>query len=627
MLDQDIWIRYVYTAVCLPLTTVALIAVMACAAAINVIRLYDDETQYITFVLTSILTQLGIVNMFISAYAFGMAYQYVTSWRRRWKLYVKEFVGYYVFLALISYSAYLDVLPRAWLFTLHSTVAAIYIYLIRPLIFRPDFVEAEHNPMLALFEHDEFCCRNETPLFRLSAGHDHFRQQSQRKTRDGATDSGYTRQFLSFIKSRLRLPKSFSGIERAILGMVIVKVLTSWTVYVWSIDLSAVLLFPISIAAWFMWLEREQHFYRDFSYTWFLLIMPEFYLNILASIYFQTNSFITAGDTSNQIAVLIVYEMLVSIVSKIFYHLVLNVASQKEQAPVLLFPVYLYQYLIQFFLLLSVKEFRSPTFWISVSIAVAFNIIDITGAATEIFMQVQKKLRKDDVGIQLGFYGRGDQQEVKSMGVKNDITGAQRVIKSSRLDSDSTETVVDQSYDEEADKDDIAGYYLKKSYTYALITMQVKSVSILIAGLIGASISFMDLRSLYLLNLISKLPFDLKGTACVYLCNHLDQSLTERIIVIVVSYIIIASIAIALCIFKMSKRYNGAQSFPQIKNSSDGKNTAERLKIQLLQNALEVICLSKGHLSRQFGNGKHLLYFVCVITHASWSFLSYLQQR
>lgn len=84
--------------------------------------------------------------------------------------------------------------------------------------------------------------------------------------------------------AEFRLEKSVSIIEYCVVLVVLIRFLIDWIYAIYRYDLTVLLFLPVIVVSWFIWIEKDQHLYRDFSYTFFFVVMSELLLSVCTAV-------------------------------------------------------------------------------------------------------------------------------------------------------------------------------------------------------------------------------------------------------------------------------------------------------------------------------------------------------
>ena len=578
-----------------PAVSVSLVIAMTLILTAVNRRSFSNEVLVPLFLVSALYRFLGPFNTVVSVFPFYMAYPEVATWRnqRNRIMYAVELVSYLGLLGGFGYLFISGKLNYSYMRAITLTFSYIVVWVVRSFIFKRDFIDKERNSFLLQWEHDEMCCE---------------------KTIRSRASSGITL------------------MEIAIFCTVGLLILVTWFQYVGDIDLTAVMLIPIMVMFWIAWMERNLHFYRDYSYALFYTVLVEVMLSLISSLYLSSVQ--GTGTDSGRIGLLVVYEILTLITARLFQRFIEPVVGNKGNAIMLLFPVQFYLTFFQFFLLLSIKDFDTAAFWIGWTIAVIFNIFEVTGLFSDIYLSVKAQYKRNrnnsnppqprDVmaNIRTSFQMAAGIMTSTFTSVGNG--GSRRV-------TDYTDTSVTDQLGLELgiDPDTLQDYssLLKSPQLMNLTAMQQKAICLFLVSFIASIFAGLDLL---ISSLFENRNSHLTRSDCFIFCDLVTHHYVHRLTAIAVMNLCMSLMAWFIWKYRMSKSLTRmavrlAQGQVDRKRQSEASDPGAKLPramLMELRDEEEWERLMAGHISRHYDRPYFIIFIICVIIHSCWTIVS-----
>lgn len=237
---------------------------------------------------------------------------------------------------------------------LYRTIMNIYLMLLLPFIWRYIvLVEKSRNLFLVRMEHTWVCCEKELSIRNL---------------------------------------KIFSVLESGIVAIVLLSTLCAWLLQVLRIDFYPLVCFPLMLVILGFYLERKEHFYHDFAYAWFLVVLPMTEINILFAAFDYMFAFWTNRNWEMQYLVLCLTEIYIIVMSRIVHKASSYVSEDRLVITALTFPSSFIHMIFQYFILFSVDKFLGVNFWVCLAIVFISNTVKMNLLVYDMYSDLWNKL-------------------------------------------------------------------------------------------------------------------------------------------------------------------------------------------------------------------------------------------
>jgi hypothetical protein len=190
----------------------------------------------------------------------------------------------------------------------------------------------------------------------------------------------------------IRNLKNFSVLESGIVAIVLLSTLCAWLLQVLRIDFYPLVCFPLMLVILGFYLERKEHFYHDFAYAWFLVVLPMTEINILFAAFDYMFAFWTNRNWEMQYLVLCLTEIYIIVMSRIVHKASSYVSEDRLVITALTFPSSFIHMIFQYFILFSVDKFLGVNFWVCLAIVFISNTVKMNLLVYDMYSDLWNKL-------------------------------------------------------------------------------------------------------------------------------------------------------------------------------------------------------------------------------------------